>query len=52
MAIMVISFRIPYNCLHLLCKCMGHSLRVPIESMQWYGMLKVLQNHRGKPGQI
>ena len=28
---MELSFRIPYHFLHLLCKCMGRSLKVPIE---------------------
>ena len=30
-----LCFRIPYHCLHSLCKCMGRSLKVPIENMQW-----------------
>ncbi len=28
-----LSFRIPYHFLHLLCKCMGRSLNVPIENL-------------------
>ena len=35
-------FRIPYHFPHSLCKCMGRSLNVQIENVQWYGMLQIL----------
>ncbi len=38
----VLSFRIPYHFLHLLCKCMSRFLNVPIENLQWQGILKEL----------
>ena len=28
-------FRILYHFYHLLCQCMGHSLKDPIENMRW-----------------
>ncbi len=35
-----LSFRIPYHILHLLCKCLGRSLNVPIESLLVVGYSK------------
>ena len=35
-----LSLRIPNHFLHSLCKCMGCSLKVPIENMQWWGYSK------------